>query len=56
MISRHFTVLALLAVPIAGQTFQRLGGCPTLGCIFPPDQCADYEYPDSGIILLTSTT
>ncbi|EAW09916.1 alkaline phosphatase [Aspergillus clavatus NRRL 1] len=23
------------------QTFQRLGGCPTLGCVFPPDQ-ADF--------------
>jgi alkaline phosphatase len=22
----------------AAQTFQRLGGCPKLGCIFPPDQ------------------
>lgn len=25
----------------AAQTFQRLGGCPDLGCIFPPDQ-ADF--------------
>jgi hypothetical protein len=22
----------------AAQTFQRLGGCPDLGCVFPPDQ------------------
>ncbi|GAB7366632.1 hypothetical protein MBLNU230_g8616t1 [Neophaeotheca triangularis] len=31
---------ALLAsTPSASaQTFQRLGGCPTLGCVFPPDQ------------------
>lgn len=26
---------------VAAQTFQRLGTCPTLGCIFPPDQ-ADF--------------
>ncbi|KAJ5151091.1 uncharacterized protein N7482_010343 [Penicillium canariense] len=25
----------------AAQTFQRLGGCPDLGCVFPPDQ-ADF--------------
>lgn len=23
---------------VAAQTYQRLGACPTLGCIFPPDQ------------------
>ncbi|KAF6755465.1 alkaline-phosphatase-like protein [Ephemerocybe angulata] len=23
---------------VSAQTFQRLGACPTLGCIFPPDQ------------------
>lgn len=23
---------------VHGQTFTRLGGCPRLGCIFPPDQ------------------
>ena len=23
---------------VSAQTFQRLGTCPTLGCIFPPDQ------------------
>ncbi|KAK3671054.1 hypothetical protein LTR78_009015 [Recurvomyces mirabilis] len=28
---------ALLSV-VSAQTFQRLGGCPTLGCVFPPDQ------------------
>lgn len=26
---------------VAAQTFQRLGTCPTLGCVFPPDQ-ADF--------------
>lgn len=33
-------VLALLLsiVSVNGQTFQRLGTCPTLGCILPPDQ------------------
>lgn len=35
-------ILALLATcslsVVNGQTFQRLGTCPTLGCILPPDQ------------------
>lgn len=31
----------LLLSQAAAQTFQRLGTCPTLGCIFPPDQ-ADF--------------
>lgn len=31
-------VLACLVSGIAAQTFQRLGGCPDLGCVFPPDQ------------------
>lgn len=31
----------LAASQVAAQTFQRLGACPTLGCIFPPDQ-ADF--------------
>lgn len=30
-----------LASQVAAQTFQRLGTCPTLGCVFPPDQ-ADF--------------
>lgn len=32
--------LALLASapPALAQTFQRLGACPDLGCVFPPDQ------------------
>ena len=28
----------LQAIFVAGQTFQRLGACPLLGCILPPDQ------------------
>lgn len=32
-------VVASSLVALTGaQTFQRLGGCPTLGCILPPDQ------------------
>ncbi|PPQ69150.1 hypothetical protein CVT25_004530 [Psilocybe cyanescens] len=31
--------LAILSVGlVSAQTFQRLGTCPTLGCVFPPDQ------------------
>jgi hypothetical protein len=33
--------LASLAAVARAQTFQRLGTCPTLGCVFPPDQ-ADF--------------
>jgi hypothetical protein len=29
---------AILVSQATAQTFQRLGACPTLGCIFPPDQ------------------
>lgn len=29
---------AALVSQVAAQTFQRLGACPTLGCILPPDQ------------------
>ncbi|KAJ6120515.1 hypothetical protein N7523_004795 [Penicillium sp. IBT 18751x] len=32
------SVGACLAACATAQTFQRLGGCPDLGCIFPPDQ------------------
>ena len=28
---------ASLAAVVSAQTFQRLGTCPTLGCILPPD-------------------
>nr|POF11441.1 hypothetical protein CFP56_44279 [Quercus suber] len=30
-------VAATLVLTVTAQTFQRLGGCPTLGCILPPD-------------------
>lgn len=40
MVGKH--TLALVAASLASfasaQHFQRLGGCPSLGCIFPPDQ------------------
>lgn len=43
----QLTLLAVLALSAGlranAQTFQRLGTCPTLGCVFPPDQ-ADF-YP-----------
>lgn len=29
---------ALLATSVSAQTFRRTAACPTLGCIFPPDQ------------------
>ncbi|CAO2657728.1 Nn.00g038540.m01.CDS01 [Neocucurbitaria sp. VM-36] len=32
---------ALLLNAVSAQTFRRLGACPTLGCVFPPDQ-ADF--------------
>ncbi|KAL6712652.1 hypothetical protein ACN47E_000529 [Coniothyrium glycines] len=32
---------ALLLGSVSAQTFRRLGTCPTLGCVFPPDQ-ADF--------------
>lgn len=31
----------ILASVVTAQTFRRLGTCPTLGCVFPPDQ-ADF--------------
>ena len=36
--SSFFASVTLLFSVVAAQTFQRLGGCPTLGCVFPPDQ------------------
>ncbi|EXJ91971.1 hypothetical protein A1O3_00521 [Capronia epimyces CBS 606.96] len=30
--------IAAFCAQCAAQTYQRLGGCPTLGCILPPDQ------------------
>lgn len=39
MFSRLSSVAALSwAVVVSAQTFQRLGTCPTLGCVLPPDQ------------------
>ncbi|KAH7103611.1 putative alkaline phosphatase [Auriculariales sp. MPI-PUGE-AT-0066] len=35
------TAAALAALGVNAQTYQRLGTCPTLGCVFPPDQ-ADF--------------
>jgi hypothetical protein len=39
MLAKVFLV-ALAASPagVWAQTFQRLGTCPTLGCVLPPDQ------------------
>ena len=40
---RKLCVLAAASVFVTlgtAQTFQRLGTCPTFGCVFPPDQCA----------------
>jgi len=34
--------LAGLVSLASAQTFQRLGACPTLGCVFPPDQTDFY--------------
>ncbi|KAF9004006.1 alkaline-phosphatase-like protein [Cyathus striatus] len=31
-------VLLLTVGAVSAQTFRRLGACPTLGCVFPPDQ------------------
>ena len=36
----HLSLSLLLLNPllVSAQTYQRLGACPTLGCVFPPDQ------------------
>lgn len=39
ILSEAAAVSSLLVVTSA-QTFQRLGACPTLGCVLPPDQYA----------------
>lgn len=39
-VAKCFACSALFS-QVAAQTFQRLGTCPTFGCIFPPDQ-ADF--------------
>jgi hypothetical protein len=38
------------------QTYQRLGACPTFGCVFPPDQYAFLYcmYSTNGVELLTN--
>jgi hypothetical protein len=36
-----FAGVALFASGAFAQYYQRLGGCPSLGCVFPPDQ-ADF--------------
>lgn len=41
MLSKTLSIAAAassLCAFTTAQTFQRLGGCPTLGCVFPPDQ------------------
>lgn len=43
-------VLAAVTSFTAAQTHQRLGGCPDLGCVFPPDQ---YVYNVTSIIQKT---
>ncbi len=30
--------LLLASTQVAAQTFRRLGACPQLGCVFPPNQ------------------
>ena len=39
MLSKLTTIAALAALASA-QTYQRLGTCPTLGCLLPPDQAS----------------
>ncbi|KAJ5757286.1 uncharacterized protein N7511_007468 [Penicillium nucicola] len=41
MRTASIAALAFLFSGSIAQTFQRLGGCPELGCVFPPDQ-ADF--------------
>ncbi|CAK7231994.1 hypothetical protein SCUCBS95973_008110 [Sporothrix curviconia] len=37
MLSKGVVLLAVLSA-VSAQTYQRLGTCPTLGCVLPPDQ------------------
>jgi hypothetical protein len=49
-------VLAILAPVAQSQTFQRLGACPTLGCVFPPDLLASgFRIPTRLVSILTSS-
>ena len=36
--TKALAVLAAVVATASAQTFQRLGSCPTLGCVLPPDQ------------------
>ena len=36
----HAVVLLAALGSVAAQTYKRLGTCPTLGCVFPPDQAS----------------
>ena len=39
MLCKNLAVILAAAVSaVSAQTFQRLGTCPTLGCVLPPDQ------------------
>jgi hypothetical protein len=40
-ISAAVVVISALVRTANAQTFKRLGSCPKLGCVFPPDQ-ADF--------------
>jgi hypothetical protein len=37
-----FFVAAAVLTAASAQTYQRLGSCPKLGCVFPPDQTDFY--------------
>ncbi len=45
MVSKLSTVAVVAAAfsAVSAQTFQRLGTCPDLGCILPPDQQGMYN-------------
>ena len=38
MLVKSLAVITASLAAVSAQTFQRLGTCPTLGCILPPDQ------------------
>ncbi|KAF3926055.1 hypothetical protein ABW20_dc0108981 [Dactylellina cionopaga] len=41
VLSKPFAAVAIFISVVSAQSFQRLGSCPDLGCIIPPDQ-ADF--------------
>lgn len=47
-----FVIAAVISFT-AAQTHQRLGGCPDLGCVFPPDQ---YVSRVTSVVPITSCT